>query len=264
MISQGMVDAAKTKPPPPSPHGWAGWGRGLIIAAAIGSFLAISGAFDTGHMSLPARLTYWIVLLVLGSVWGRFIARYVFGMAPHDQRLWLRVIVCSLLIAGPFTGVVWIADAVFGASHMGLKAGLSLLLAVTLIALATTTINVLIERGRIAPVVVAQDDPAPPRFLQRLPLKLRGADIWAVESEDHYLRLHTSKGQDLILMRLADAVSELDGIEGAQVHRSWWVARDAIADARRGDGRATLTLKDGSEVPVSRTYAKILRDRNWI
>jgi DNA-binding LytR/AlgR family response regulator len=42
------------------------------------------------------------------------------------------------------------------------------------------------------------------------------------------------------------------------------VARDAIADARRGDGRAMLTLKDGSEVPVSRTYARVLRDRNWI
>ena len=85
-----------------------------------------------------------------------------------------------------------------------------------------------------------------------------------MESEDHYLRLHTSQGQDLILMRLADAVAELEGIEGAQVHRSWWVAREAIAEARRGDGRATLTLKDGSEVPVSRTYAKLLRERGWI
>jgi DNA-binding LytR/AlgR family response regulator len=85
-----------------------------------------------------------------------------------------------------------------------------------------------------------------------------------VEAEDHYLRLHTSKGQDLILMRLADAVAELDGIEGAQVHRSWWVAREAITDAKRGDGRATLTLRDGAEVPVSRTYAGMLRERGWI
>jgi DNA-binding LytR/AlgR family response regulator len=105
---------------------------------------------------------------------------------------------------------------------------------------------------------------APPKFLERLPLKLRGGEIWAVEAEDHYLRLHTSKGQDLILMRLADAVAELDGIEGMQVHRSWWVARSAIADAKRGDGRAILTLKDGSTVPVSRTYAGELRDRRWI
>ena len=101
------------------------------------------------------------------------------------------------------------------------------------------------------------------KFLDRLPLKLRGAEIWAIEAEDHYLRLHTSKGQDLILLRLADAISELEGVEGAQAHRSWWVARDAIVAAERGDGRATLTLKDGSQVPVSRTYARTLRELGW-
>jgi DNA-binding LytR/AlgR family response regulator len=104
----------------------------------------------------------------------------------------------------------------------------------------------------------------PVRFLERLPPKLRGAAMWAVEAEDHYLRLHTSKGQDLILMRLADAVAELEGIEGLQVHRSWWVARDAVSDIARGDGRATLTLQDGSQVPVSRTYARVLREKGWM
>jgi DNA-binding LytR/AlgR family response regulator len=122
-------------------------------------------------------------------------------------------------------------------------------------------LNVLVERGSGA---VTSASSEPPKFLERLPLKLRGADIWAVEAEDHYLRLHTSKGQDLILMRLSDAIAELEGIEGAQAHRSWWVARDAITEAVRGDGRATLTLKDGAEVPVSRTYARLLRERNWI
>ncbi|HEV7386512.1 MAG TPA: hypothetical protein VGN89_16630 [Phenylobacterium sp.] len=37
-----------------------------------------------------------------------------------------------------------------------------------------------------------------------------------------------------------------------------------MTDARRGDGRATLTLQDGAEVPVSRTYARLLRERGWI
>jgi DNA-binding LytR/AlgR family response regulator len=127
--------------------------------------------------------------------------------------------------------------------------------------MALTAINMLIETRREAMTAAG---PNPPKFLERLPLKLRGGEVWAVEAEDHYLRLHTSKGQDLILMRLADAVAELEGIEGAQVHRSWWVARDAITDAKRGDGRATLTLKDGAEVPVSRTYAGLLRERGWI
>ena len=103
----------------------------------------------------------------------------------------------------------------------------------------------------------------PPKFLARLPAQLAGAELYAVEAEDHYLRLHTSLGQDLILMRLADAIAELEGLEGAQTHRSWWVAKAAVADAERMDGRAMLTLKDGAEVPVSRGFAKALRAAGW-
>jgi DNA-binding LytR/AlgR family response regulator len=94
-------------------------------------------------------------------------------------------------------------------------------------------------------------------------MKLRGATIRAVQAEDHYLRIHTDRGSDLILMRLSDALDELEGLEGAQTHRSWWVARDAVRDVARGDGRATLTLDGGIEAPVSRRYAKALRDAGW-
>ena len=87
---------------------------------------------------------------------------------------------------------------------------------------------------------------APARFPDRLPFKLRGAAIRAVQSEDHYLRIHTDRGSDLILMRLSDALDELEGLEGAQTHRSWWVAGTPCATSSRGDGRATLTLDGGS------------------
>ena len=62
---------------------------------------------------------------------------------------------------------------------------------------------------------------------------------------------------------LADAVAELDGLEGAQTHRSWWVAQAAVAEARRADGRAVLVLKSGVEAPVSRTYVRALQDEGW-
>ena len=102
-----------------------------------------------------------------------------------------------------------------------------------------------------------------PTSIRQRSAKLRGAELYAVEAEDHYLRLHTSRGQDLILMRLSDAVAELEGIEGAQTHRSWWVAKTAVEGARRGDGRATLQVKSGIEAPVSRAYAKTLRAAGW-
>lgn len=64
-------------------------------------------------------------------------------------------------------------------------------------------------------------------------------------------------------MRLSDALGELEGLEGAQTHRSWWVAKDAVASVARGDGRAALTLDGGAIAPVSRRYAKALREAGW-
>jgi hypothetical protein len=149
----------------------------------------------------------------------------------------------------------------------GTHFNLHLVLANTPSTLATTAAMVAISfliRGR-EPVETHAAPPAapPPKFLARLPAKLTGAELWAVEAEDHYLRLHTSLGQDLILMRLGDAIGELEGIEGARTHRSWWVARTAVRRVERDDGRATLVLPDGAEAPVSRAYARLLRDAGW-
>ncbi|MFZ5721513.1 MAG: LytTR family DNA-binding domain-containing protein [Pseudomonadota bacterium] len=239
-----------------------GWLRGLFVALVSGVFLTFSGAFGTSEAPLVPRAAYWMVLMLVGYAWGAFVSRYFFSEARRRLgNIWLDGLVASLLMSVPFTLVVWVASRVILDSRIPVEALPFLFGPVLLVSMAITSLNILIESRRVAGDA---GQAPPPRFLERLPLKLRGADVWAVEAEDHYLRLHTSKGQDLILMRLADAVSELDGIEGMQVHRSWWVARDAIADARRGDGRATLKLKDGAEVPVSRTYAGQLRDRGWI
>src|SRR5690606_23711142 len=134
---------------------------------------------------------------------------------------------------------------------------------VAFITLVLSAVNIF--RDRKQPVATHAPPPgaAAARFLDRLPAKLRRARLVAVQSEDHYLRLHTDRGSDLILMRLADALGELEGLEGAQTHRSWWVARDAVASVVRGDGRAVLTLEGGLVVPVSRRYAKALRDAGW-
>jgi DNA-binding LytR/AlgR family response regulator len=134
------------------------------------------------------------------------------------------------------------------------------------VAFITATIcavSVFVEKARPVQPHLAPAGAAPARFLDRLPFKLKGATILAVEAEDHYLRLHTDRGSDLILMRLTDALAELEGLEGAQTHRSWWVARDAVRGVARGDGRAVLTLEGGLQAPVSRRYARALRAAGW-
>jgi len=109
----------------------------------------------------------------------------------------------------------------------------------------------------------APADAAASAFADRLPAKFRSADILAVSAEDHYLRVHTSAGETMILMRLADAIAELEGVEGAQTHRSWWVAREAVESARREGERVTLLLKGGIEAPVSRPNVRALREAGW-
>jgi len=55
-------------------------------------------------------------------------------------------------------------------------------------------------------------------------------------------------------MRFGDALNEVEGIEGARVHRSHWVARSAVRRLLREDGKMTLDLTNGTRVPVSRSY----------
>jgi DNA-binding LytR/AlgR family response regulator len=104
----------------------------------------------------------------------------------------------------------------------------------------------------------------PPTLLAKLPVKLQDATILALQGEDHYVRVHTSAGSELILMRLSDAIDGMGGTPGARTHRSWWVAKVALASTRRDNGRITLVLSGGLEVPVSRGYASELKEAGWL
>jgi DNA-binding LytR/AlgR family response regulator len=163
----------------------------------------------------------------------------------------------------PMGLVVWLSEHVVSRSGPPLRQ-LPAYGAVSLVTSLFFCVAVAGLRGARAAARPSAVETAPPRFLDRLPLKLRGAEVWAVEAEDHYLRLHTSRGQDLILMRLADAVAELEGDRG---HAGPPLLVDRPGRHRRRQAwrrPRLLTLKDRSEVPVSRTYAGQLRDKGWI
>lgn len=79
--------------------------------------------------------------------------------------------------------------------------------------------------------------------------------------EDHYVRVFTDAGESLVLLRLSDAIAEVQEVPGLQIHRSHWIARAAVARMERlPDGRLRLHLVNGSVLPVSRTFAKQVRE----
>jgi hypothetical protein len=241
--------------------------RGLAVAVLGGVFLAVTGAFGSGSGPFVPRLIYWVALMMMGGLWGHLCGLLVNRFLDVDERPWLGVVVMTAVITGPMCVIVWAATGLFFNQRLYPLAALpSLLIPVLAVTAGVTAVNIFLGRARpiqthAAPATAAS--PRPARFLDRLPLKLKGATIRAVQAEDHYLRIHTDRGSDLILMRLSDAVEELEGLEGAQTHRSWWVARDAVRAVERNDGRATLTLEGGVAVPVSRRYARSLREADW-
>lgn len=240
------------------------WARSAAVALAIGGFLALSGAFGSQGAPLTARLAYWIPMMLLGSVWGLASARLLERFVDLDDRPWIQVIALTVLISGPLSVIVWaVTGLVFNGRVYPLEALPQLIAPVTVVTLAVSAINVFVSPKRTIQTHAPAAGPAVVRFLDRLPPRLRGSRLIAVQAEDHYLRLHTDRGSDLVLMRLSDALQGLEGLEGAQTHRSWWVARDAVRAVERGDGRAVLTLDGGLTAPVSRRHARALRDAGW-
>ena len=247
----------------------AGLLRSVAIAIVAGLFLAYAGAVGTAAAPLSQRLGYWLTTMILATLIGAGVFLPVYLNGWLARRPLVGSVLVALAMSAPLTVLVWFLGPQFFPAFLATdpKSLPGHFPPVLLVSLLMTAINHLAAdhaaRRAVGVTHASAAGAAPAKFLERLPLKLKGAELDAVEAEDHYLRLHTSRGSDLILMRLADAVTELEGIEGAQTHRSWWVAKAAVVDARRGDGRAVLTLTNGVEAPVSRSYAGALRAAGW-
>jgi DNA-binding LytR/AlgR family response regulator len=238
--------------------------RGVGVAVGAGVVLALTGAFGTDIIPLWVRLAYWVSLILAGAIWATLCGRLIERIIDPDEQPWLTVAVLSAATAGLVVVMVWLVTGlVFEGEIYPVSRLVDFIGPVMVITVAISAINVFLNRPPPVQTHADAGGTAPARFLERLPPRLRGATLHAVQAEDHYLRLHTDRGSDLILMRLSDAVAELEGLEGARTHRSWWVARDAVRDVKRGDGRAALTLEGGIVAPVSRRYARVLREAGW-
>jgi hypothetical protein len=244
---------------------WArgGWSQTVITGLVVAVVLAAAGGFETNHIPLVPRFAYWIGLVLCGVALGLLFRRWLARIPWFWGRKWLGAAAVGASTVVPMSLIVTVSSAWLQHQPATLWRTWVLLPDVIAITLGTIVLSALVRGGPPGHTRPAPEGAPPAKFLARLPAKLAGAELFAVEAQDHYLRLHTSKGEDLILMRLSDALAELQGLEGAQTHRSWWVARSALVSAEKAEGRAVLTLRNGIEAPVSRSYARLLREAGW-
>ena len=212
-----------------------------ILVCLAGACLYIPVFYFGEKFLLRLKLPYPLVLILLAVVAGflmcfvvTFITSVYFDVpAQYMARLPI-LFPQSLTIGGVIISVTMIRDYIKHQNNLQNKH--------------------LLEQGK-------QD--SAPKFMQKLPQKIRG-ELLCLEMDDHYIKIHTDKGQYMLLMRMKDAISELEGHKGLQAHRSWWVSENAIMGSIKEGRNTSLKLKKNIIVPVSRTYLPEFKVRNLL
>jgi hypothetical protein len=235
------------------------WGVMLTVAVILG----VTGPFGTfAQLPLLPRLAYWLALALVtfaaGYVTIGLMLRYLLGGIGVRP---VRIVLAGLAAGVPVTAVVELLNHLIFDDPVAATGGLlTLYVNCSVIAGLVSLLFGLVDRGPEAAGVPAPEErsgpaaPAPrPPLLDRLPPNARGRLLY-LSMQDHYVDVHTEAGSALVLMRLADAIRETDGAPGLQIHRSHWVARDAVDGTRRKDGKLHLKMRDGALLPVSRSF----------
>ncbi|NYS26483.1 LytTR family transcriptional regulator [Rhodobacteraceae bacterium 2376] len=257
------------------------WTRDIGLRLApplgVGLLLGLIGPFGTyDRLPLFPRLGYWLAVVSLNWVLADAGIRRVDALAGHRLRAarFSVPILGALIVSVPATGVVVLAN---GLSGIGWPSSVAVLYAQVLILLAAISLPVYQwqeiqeaasaaradgDDSRLSANPAGADARGLALFLARLSGPLKGR-LLCIETQDHYLAVHTTGGTEMILCRMEDAARELGGI-GRRVHRSWWVAEDAVEATVRDGQRQFLRLVDGRSVPVGRSYRPDLKQAGWL
>lgn len=236
-----------------------------IVFSIVCAIFALTGPFGTFEsLKFPARLGYWVIVQIL--TWGLALSVISLCGALRQRPAFsdmATVLVGALIAAVPIGFVVELVGAntfdrpLTLAGIVG-QAALSAPVSVLLGLLVS-----LFLREAKPEQVVSSSAPASAikpgdRLLRRLPAEKRGALLY-LSMQDHYVEVVTSNGSALILLRFQEALDELIGYDGLQVHRSHWAAFDAVEEVQREAGKVLLKMRDGTTLPVSRSFAKPVR-----
>jgi hypothetical protein len=234
----------------------------LLLLAAVGLAMAELGPYRTLDVPTLLRTSYWLVAVIGSGLAGIAIDQW---LGPQIGGFWLRIAIVSGVATLPVTLFIYALNLVmldlprrpWLLPQLGWQVLVIMLLVMALRALAWR--RVIETRTIVEPPLPAAER----AFRLRLTARRRAARLIAVEAEDHYVRVHTDTGSELLTMRFSETVAELAHVHGFRLHRSWWAFGEAIEGVRWKRGGGEARLAGGIVAPVSRSYARALKDAGW-
>jgi hypothetical protein len=236
------------KPVPGFPLLW-------IACAAAAALMIVTGGFGTGQLPLGPRIGFWLALMG----WNALKWQALFAWAVRKPSDWPRAaLIGSIPLNLPLPYEIWLCGRLVGVAMAAMPLDVwARAAAISAVIFAVCALVAWTLLRRIRPVR------AETGLLARA--RIAADALAAIEAEDHYCRVHRRDGTSALLhYRFGDALEEVAGLDGLQVHRGAWVAAAAVEGAAREGRKWRLLLAGGGSVPVSATYAAEARARGWL
>ncbi|MCO6188068.1 LytTR family DNA-binding domain-containing protein [Rhizobium sp. L1K21] len=232
------------------------------VLLALIVVLTVSGPFGTlDTLALPQRLGFWAVMVVLGFAVGDFTASncrvaLIKRGCPQPFRVVITGVAAGVAVLPVALSVEWFAfgSDIFDLAFILKNSGYTVLMGIIVAGIVTILLN---KKATAGTASRAEDGKC--RLLERLAFAKRG-DLISLSVADHYVEVTTTKGTQLLLMRLSDAISECAPTAGLQIHRSHWVALVAIKAVERRNGKVMIETVTGQHLPVSRSFLPKVRE----
>ena len=225
----------------------------IFTCIIAGSVLAILAPLGTTQIPTIPRFSIWIGLCLVGG-FGASIVEIITKAFDWHLKHWQISITQSFTASIAVAGTMLVLSS-FLTGMPDWRQSLMVLFYVWVISATISGIGLLITKSS----QTTEGAPTRAALYERLPPHLRSADIYALAAEDHYVRVITARGDELVLMRLSDAVKETTPLKGLTPHRSWWVAEAGVDKITKSE----IILRTGQSVPISRTGMKLVREAGW-
>ncbi|MEM1037416.1 MAG: LytTR family DNA-binding domain-containing protein [Pseudomonadota bacterium] len=235
----------------------------MSTAFVFAALMTILTPLTTDRLDIVTRFLLWFSMCLLGGL-GVLLAdlflRYFQVMANAGVSINVRAAGASM--------PVFLTLFIYGWGRSWL-AGPTLFFYIYVIAVLITALSALLSRlsrfQNTQEITPSEAEPAvvePPLF-NKLPIQMRHGTLYAISSEDHYVKVHTSIGDYMLRSSLTNAISLTGNLSGVRTHRCWWIAENGIDKIKKWDGRKQVQLKSGICAPVSRNGARELRSLKW-
>ncbi len=239
------------------------WTVDLAIASACAIFLGLLGPFGS-YLNGPAwqRVAFQLACFWPGTLLYGSLIRMVLRFRLRPGMKWATILLGVAILNAPFQiWVAWIGVSIW--PFLKSLRPLDWYMQGLITTLPVVLGFILWMQARLHRRQQAREaGEAPPTAFGLL-----GAPPSAVlclQMEDHYVRVHTAGNSRLVLATLNQAMTALENADGLQVHRSWWVARKAVARATIEGRNLRLQLVNGITAPVARSAVALVRKAGWL